>query len=1237
MAEILDDVAYLSQEIGPRPAGTEEEQQAALYIADQVHKRTNLRAEIEDINCIANPELINLIYFGVSFACALLSMFIPLAGIPTLIITLLCALGWLFEEILNKPLLSKLFARDISQNIVVKYVPAAARARGASRRKIIVVANYDSGKVMKDIKSSSLKVLGYLVFAADIALLATPVILLFKNVIFLHGLAFFEGLFTVLLIIAMVLLLFALVRSVMHRVAAYNEAANCNASGIAVLLEAIRRIGGAAPIGANRDADEAPVVHGEEAAREAGVVPEEAELKYTSETVGAAMAAEEAAAPEGEEASEAPEPAVKPAPAPSAQRRPHPAEARADDSVSEEPASAEDRLRAAKAAIAALTGAPVSDDVYAESIADNLVQVHDEPIDRPSEEEVLDQRAEMLSAFSGGDYGDEQSAQSAAVPVEVAPASPEESAAAQDARGESAVIEQPAQPAVPDWFKNAQQKAKANKPAATSNIHRSRYADALDTAVKESSVFFNKANELIDEETETRLRQMRRGISEVKAPGRESEEPPATQQAVPEPAVSDARLTQPAPQPAPAPARPATPQAVPEPAVSDAPVAQVASQPALQPAPAPAQPAAPHPQPAKMAASAEEAAEPQPIARSQAPASPAQGLTGETIAMAPIDVSALREEEPLAAAAEAVPVVSPDKTVPVEPIAVEPATGAASATEPAPVEGEIAIPQVILPDLPEAKSMTPIADVAKQRAPLAVATAEDGRSAAKSLLSHTIPKIDAKDLSGDLGESIGAPKEETVVGKRANLITNLPSLSGSISSDVNRQTEKPEKVVSATGSFAAVSATGAFAPVGDELVADVAPEDLYVDDADDTVYGGGVTETGAFAGPDYVTMPKSRAGRFFGRFKRKKNRDNDEIETPQEWLNVDDGFDARSVGKARGDWSSFQQGSEYSNVADREAGQDEGFDDYYEDDYADDGYQDEYYEDDRDDGDSRDGKQNRNWNGGAFSNRRSRVKVDDEDEYADNGFDELDADDREEAFEEEDFADEEKPARKLRNPFSRKNKAGADDDEQASRRDSHRSTRRSSRDGGERVRAVDEAAAQETTDTSRQSAPKGQPRNVQNEVDDIYSFVDSGIETEVWFVALGAEMSGNAGMKAFIAEHESDLKGAIVVSLQGLGAGRLNSLAHEGVFKKYAPATRMKRFLRDAAQTAGVSIGQADMTWTETTSSCVMSHGIQAVSIAGMDGDKPALYSQSDDVCENVDEMKLQENTAFVMELLRSI
>lgn len=47
MTNMMDDIAHLSQEIGPRPAGTEEEQQAALYIADELQKSAGFSTIVE--------------------------------------------------------------------------------------------------------------------------------------------------------------------------------------------------------------------------------------------------------------------------------------------------------------------------------------------------------------------------------------------------------------------------------------------------------------------------------------------------------------------------------------------------------------------------------------------------------------------------------------------------------------------------------------------------------------------------------------------------------------------------------------------------------------------------------------------------------------------------------------------------------------------------------------------------------------------------------------------------------------------------------------------------------------------------------------------------------------------------------------------------------------------------------------------------------------------------------------
>lgn len=124
---------------------------------------------------------------------------------------------------------------------------------------------------------------------------------------------------------------------------------------------------------------------------------------------------------------------------------------------------------------------------------------------------------------------------------------------------------------------------------------------------------------------------------------------------------------------------------------------------------------------------------------------------------------------------------------------------------------------IVLPDVAPARSVS--GENLRQRAPMA--KVNEGTSAGnKSLLSNMLPRID-----GDTGAFNATPAARSL---------DLPSF------DTGSQS-----AVSATGSFSTVGGTGSFAPVGDELVSDVAPEERYIDDADDSTYDEEYTETGA--------------------------------------------------------------------------------------------------------------------------------------------------------------------------------------------------------------------------------------------------------------------------------------------------------------------------------------------------------------------------------------------------------
>ncbi|WP_180326545.1 aminopeptidase [Raoultibacter phocaeensis] len=1066
MPELMDHVAYLSQEIGPRPAGTEEEQQAALYITEQMQKDAGLSAVIEDFNSASNDETPRAICCAVTVAITVASLFFAVLAIPAMILTALAGILYALEAT-GHPLISRFFARGVSQNVVAKYEPGySADAGGARRRKVILVARYDSGKVRPELKAPVLGVLPFIQWATLVSMVLLPILLIVRNLFFLHAEGITAIVFLVLIVIFLVFSALPLIFALVHKFSSYNEAANANAAGTAVLLDVARRIGrgrvSAFELAARAEAD-GTVIHGEEEALASGLVPEGAKLAYEAARV------------------QPPEPA---------------------------PQTEEARLAAAKAAIAALTGKPVPQSEPVKDIADNLVQVKEAPIGQPTEEDLREQRDETREALSGAPAGEQVAPAGApaidgaqagvaalagdALAASASAALAAEAGAAEGIQQAGDVAALAAQGAatspsnddgstsVPDWFKKAQENAKKSREPQPGEIHRSRYADAGAAAVAEVSARAEQEKRMVDLDTEERLKRVREGIMAEKpassAPETETPHAPAGDLA----AFGDGAATEGTPAPADEPA--ADPWTSGVPAVGTLPSREQALD----------AEALPHP--------FETQTDEHDVGLGSVAAMP-----GSTTSMPPIDVDDLRAQ------------LAEDM-------------GAMNAAAPK--------PPIVLPDIGASSTgLPPVVEMAKQRAPLAEAE-QSGKTAAKSLLTM-LPTIGAEEVAAEKEGKDPAEVHHTAPDAKPDL-TALPSLSGAISKPADEVTEQAQGTgaVSKAGSFASMGATGTFAPVGNELIENVDPDDLYVDDADDSDYAGGVTETGAYAGPGYVEMPKSRVRRFFDRFGKKKN---DEEVSAQEWLDIDGEFDARSVGAARGGWESFQE-TDYSES-------DEAYDGYDEYDEAD--TLGEYEEDEF-------GKANRPWQGGAFSRRRL-VDQQAEDEYSDD-------------------APEVQGA-----PLS-------------------------------------------------PSVP-----SASGEMQQIYQFRHPDVNVEVWFVALGSELAGNAGMKAFLAEHGTELRGSVIINLNALGAGDLSLIEKEGKFRRVSASSRMKRYMKKASQATGLDSTTASITWSESASSVALRHGFQAMSIVGMNGAKPAYFAQGDDVLENIDPDTLYQNADFVMELLKNI
>ena len=352
--------------------------------------------------------------------------------VPAMVIALLCA-ALMAAEIFGKPVLSRFLNRGVSQNVVAQYVPMKSANRAARRRKVILVANYDSGKVRRDLNNATISVLPALYWVEFALLVLMPVVLLVRMIMAPQDTALIA--FNVVLGIMMVVAALPVIAFVVEKVSAYNEGANCNASGVAVMMEVAARVAAARDL---PDMDEG-FIHGEEAARSAGLVPEGAELVYDAPVGGDLDASME---------------------------------------------SASQRLAAAKAAVAALSGKPAGENAVVEEV--------------PSTASPAEGAAPAAAAAAAT----ASEAASAAVSAGLAVLEAEEPV-------EAPFIPAPAEPSVPDWFKKGQEQAK--KPAVEKPVQRSRYAAALATAEEEIAAR-EEAQKTAAEKLSERVRTMRASV-----------------------------------------------------------------------------------------------------------------------------------------------------------------------------------------------------------------------------------------------------------------------------------------------------------------------------------------------------------------------------------------------------------------------------------------------------------------------------------------------------------------------------------------------------------------------------------------------------------------------------------------------------------------------------------------------------------------------------------------------------
>ncbi|MDY0088125.1 MAG: M28 family peptidase [Coriobacteriia bacterium] len=277
MSLATEHVHQLATVIGPRPATTDTEAEAAEYI-ESVFESRGLDVEVQEFDCPRTYSWAYALYHLLTIAAAVASGWAYLRWPAFVVATLVAFLMWMDLDT-RFGLSGWLPPKGPSQNVIARHVPKVRRGERAQR--VIVVAHYDSAKASLAFAPSMVKNFGGTFALMKWLTIAVPVFILVAALPFAAEWAPYTWYLTIAVSAYLVVPLLINV----HREIAFAsvDGANDNASGVAVMLGVAERL--SPTFDEESTTSFRRVVRGPDAAREAGLVSEDSELRYSPAAV----------------------------------------------------------------------------------------------------------------------------------------------------------------------------------------------------------------------------------------------------------------------------------------------------------------------------------------------------------------------------------------------------------------------------------------------------------------------------------------------------------------------------------------------------------------------------------------------------------------------------------------------------------------------------------------------------------------------------------------------------------------------------------------------------------------------------------------------------------------------------------------------------------------------------------------------------------------------------------------
>jgi len=143
-------------------------------------------------------------------------------------------------------------------------------------------------------------------------------------------------------------------------------------------------------------------------------------------------------------------------------------------------------------------------------------------------------------------------------------------------------------------------------------------------------------------------------------------------------------------------------------------------------------------------------------------------------------------------------------------------------------------------------------------------------------------------------------------------------------------------------------------------------------------------------------------------------------------------------------------------------------------------------------------------------------------------------------------------------------------------------------------------------------------------------------EKEVWFVATGAEEVGTVGMQAFLAQYGDELRDALFINLDNVGAGQLSWVTSEGMARRYRADRRLISLAKRVSREQEILVKPRVYKGLSTDATAALARGYKALTLMAFESTGvPVNWHWKSDTTENIEPEVIERVTALVSHMIR--